>query len=301
VVCPTHGEFKQGLNAHLSGHGCPECGTASRVEKARWTLAEVEATCTEEKLLGVTSKVVAGRNRSEVVALCPDHGPYTKPVDKLLAGQRCPVCAINLRGERACKSLEEYAIEATKVHQGAYTYISLDRTGSYPKVVAVCPTHGEFKQGMAGHLQGGRCPACANVKSLVANEFVEYIKELAPETVVEGGLPGCRYRWDALVPSKRLAFEFHGLYWHSTEHKPPPYHSDKHKAGLAAGYRTIHIFEDEWSERGEIVKRLLRHLLQSTPSRVWAKHCVAGACSTAGDFLDKWHIQGGVAGITTRS
>ena len=33
IICDTHGEFKQTPGSHLSGNGCPKCGTESASEK----------------------------------------------------------------------------------------------------------------------------------------------------------------------------------------------------------------------------------------------------------------------------
>jgi len=33
VICPTHGEFTQTSNTHLSGKGCPKCGITSTANK----------------------------------------------------------------------------------------------------------------------------------------------------------------------------------------------------------------------------------------------------------------------------
>ena len=105
-------------------------------------------------------------------------------------------------------------------------------------------------------------------------------------------------RWDAVVESKKLAFEFHGLYWHSEQHKPRGYHYSKHKQGLTAGFRTVHIFEDEWLKRKEAVKALIANSLGKTIDKVFARKCLVTPVEgiEANRFLEMYHIQGKPSG-----
>lgn len=296
AICEVHGEFVQPVFNHLQGHGCSECGKLSMAGKAKWTVGELNSVNTTK---WEVLNVLFVEGRSEAIAMCEYHGEFTKPVDKLLSGLGCPQCAFGLRAEKAMQSLEEYAEKASAIHNYAYTYKALDRAGSYPKVIANCAKHGDFSQGMAGHLGGSRCPACSNATSKVGKDFAEFILSLAADTVIEGSLPGSRYRWDAIVPSRQLAFEFHGLYWHSTEHKLPSYHLDKHKAGLTAGYRTIHVYEDEWSNRRDVVEKLIAHSLGVTAQgKHFARTCSSSIVpdKVAAEFLEANHIQGYTSG-----
>ena len=51
---------------------------------------------------------------------------------------------------------------------------------------------------------------------------------------------------DIYIPSKKLAIEFNGDYWHSTAFKDIDYHQIKSINCIKKGIRLIHIFEHEW-------------------------------------------------------
>lgn len=59
---------------------------------------------------------------------------------------------------------------------------------------------------------------------------------------------------DLVFPDAHLAIEFDGLYWHNDKVVNKNYHVTKTNACEAKGYNLIHIFENEWNEKQEIVK-----------------------------------------------
>lgn len=59
---------------------------------------------------------------------------------------------------------------------------------------------------------------------------------------------------DIYIPSKRLAIEFNGTYWHSIIYKDEYYHQDKLMTCLKHGIRLIHIYEYEWIEENSRAK-----------------------------------------------
>ena len=40
IVCHIHGIFEQTPNSHLSGHGCPRCGTEQTTLKIKMTIKD---------------------------------------------------------------------------------------------------------------------------------------------------------------------------------------------------------------------------------------------------------------------
>lgn len=295
--CAIHGVFTQLKETHLQGSGCPSCAEEHRREKLRVTTDKISSRVPSEVLTRYPFsdlKVVDGK--SYLTITCAEHGTSEKSVDNYLRGQGCKDCAIAYNTLLRTATLKEYALKAEKVHGDLYTYLELDRTKvSYPKVLINCKEHGKFWQGTSQHLQGLRCPSCANTHSKVGTAFVDYICSLTEGVREMKSLVGStKLRWDVGVPSKGLAFEFHGLYWHSEEHKDRSYHLSKHLQGLASGFRTIHIFEDEWVERQEAVKALLRNSLGLSCQKVFARKTklVEVSAQTATKFLEANHIQG---------
>jgi hypothetical protein len=100
---------------------------------------------------------------------------------------------------------------------------------------------------------------------------------------------------DIYIPSKKIAIEYNGLYWHSqSQGKDKNYHLQKTELCESKGIQLIQIFEDEWNDKQSIVKNRLKNILGITPHRIFARKCEVKVVdnSLADKFLEKYHIQG---------
>ena len=70
---------------------------------------------------------------------------------------------------------------------------------------------------------------------------------------------------DVVAPDRKVAIEFNGTWWHCEANvAATDYHQTKSRLAAAAGYRLVHVWEDDWFERNEIVVRGLAHRLGAT-------------------------------------
>jgi len=99
---------------------------------------------------------------------------------------------------------------------------------------------------------------------------------------------------DLLVPNKLLGIEFNGLYWHSELYIDKDYHLNKTLKANSKGFDLIHIFEDEWLEKPEIVKSIIKNKLGIKERVIYGRKCKINLLDkdTEIDFLNKNHIQG---------
>ena len=76
-------------------------------------------------------------------------------------------------------------------------------------------------------------------------------------------------------PELKVGIEYNGLYWHSEEMgKDRNYHFNKSLECYDKGIRLIHVFEDEWLYKQDIVKSKIKHILGlNTNERVYARKC----------------------------
>lgn len=105
------------------------------------------------------------------------------------------------------------------------------------------------------------------------------------------------YELDIYVPEKKLGIEFDGLYWHSEERgKNFSYHLVKTELCEKKGIQLIHIFEDEWLYKQDIVKSRLKNLLGVYDNKCFARQCEVKEVSSkeSFDFQEANHIQGAV-------
>jgi predicted nucleic acid-binding Zn ribbon protein len=143
---------------------------------------------------------------------------------------------------------------------------------------------------------GTACPVCAGIKqgSKAQQEITEYVKQFCPGVLTNDRIILSGKELDIVIPSKKLAIEYHGLYWHNDLRVGRRYHSEKLALAERAGYRLIQIFEDEWVSKQNIVKSRLRNQLGSIEKRIAARKCSIGKVSAAQEktFLLDNHIQG---------
>lgn len=83
------------------------------------------------------------------------------------------------------------------------------------------------------------------------------------------------YELDIYIPEKNFAIEYNGTFWHDSEHKDKLYHYRKTNLCKQKGVRLFHIYEWEWRSpvKQEIIKSVLRILLNKTESRIYARNC----------------------------
>ena len=81
---------------------------------------------------------------------------------------------------------------------------------------------------------------------------------------------------DIFIPSKNIAIEVNGLYWHSSGDKNienKNKHLEKTIACENLGVELLHITDYEWINKKEIIKNLLRSKL-GLNKKVYARKCV---------------------------
>jgi len=149
----------------------------------------------------------------------------------------------------------------------------------------------------------GLCTNCnpigINSISKGEKELFEFIKTITNDTIENDTSILEGKELDIYIPSKNIAIEYNGLYWHSELFKSNNYHLDKTIMCESKGIKLIHIFEDEWVYKQDIVKSRLKNILGLTDTRIYARKCDVREVSTKdkGLFLDNNHIQGKVKSL----
>jgi len=113
-------------------------------------------------------------------------------------------------------------------------------------------------------------------------------------------IDGIRFEADIKFENPKLVIELNGLRFHSEFYgnKDRHYHLKKTEFFNSIGYRTIHIFEDEWKFKSDIIKTKLLHILHQRNSieKIYARKCYIKEITNKEcvEFLNKTHLQGGI-------
>jgi hypothetical protein len=149
------------------------------------------------------------------------------------------------------------------------------------------------------HLMWGSRPICkiCNPTSLFENEIFEYLKSKLNLNVERNNRSILNnLELDFFIKDYNIAIEANGLYWHSEMYKKDKnYHLNKTKMCNEKNIRLIHIFEDEWIYKKEIVKNRLKHIFnKSEKTKIYARNCKIKEINNSEKklFLEKYHIQG---------
>jgi hypothetical protein len=102
------------------------------------------------------------------------------------------------------------------------------------------------------------------------------------------------YEIDFLIESKGIGIETNGIYWHPSKFKDSNYHLRKTEECLKKGIRLIHVFEDDFVLRKDILESRISSLLGIHQRKIYARNCEIKEIDTkeCGHFLDNNHIQG---------
>jgi G:T-mismatch repair DNA endonuclease (very short patch repair protein) len=101
---------------------------------------------------------------------------------------------------------------------------------------------------------------------------------------------------DIYIPDYKLGIEIDGLFWHSNKFKKNNYHLNKTEECEKQGIQLLHIFEDEWIYKQDIVKSIIKSKLNIIENKIFGRKCIIKKVNNklCSDFLNKNHLQGNV-------
>jgi rubrerythrin len=141
-----------------------------------------------------------------------------------------------------------------------------------------CNRCGELENHDISNGKTPRCTKCDKQFSGFQTEVMEYVKTILPPN--EPVLANDRtmlypLELDILIPSIKLAIETDGLYYHTevSGGRNKTYHINKTKLCISKGVRLIHIFENEWNYKRDVVKSILASIIAKKNTIIYAREC----------------------------
>lgn len=191
---------------------------------------------------------------------------------------------------------DSFIEEARKTHGEAYGYDKVVYQGNKTKVLITCPQHGDFLQTPHMHIsqkmQG--CPSCS--VSSPHRRLITFLNELGVEHEVNDRKTLSGLELDILIPSKKLAIEINGEYYHTIDKLGGDkyYHYNKYQLCKEQGIRLLQFWGSEISKKPELVFSMIKNALGLLGEKIPARKCklVELDSETYRLFLDDNHLEG---------
>lgn len=131
--------------------------------------------------------------------------------------------------------------------------------------------------------------------SLLESRVASYLDSLGVEYIRNSYSVISPYELDFYIPSRRVAIEINGIYWHSEIFKEKDYHLTKHTLCENAGIRLMQFYCFEIENKFELVKSMIKSSL-GLLDKIYARECkiVELTSKEYSQFLNKNHIQNSV-------
>jgi len=145
------------------------------------------------------------------------------------------------------------------------------------------------------------CNPIRETNSIQEKELFEFVSSILPNvevlnkdrSLIRNFKP---LELDIYIPSYKLAIEFNGLYWHSDKFESSEHLLNKTKLCETERVSLLHVFEDEWIYKREIVQSIIKSRLGLSDTKIYGRKTIIKEVSPteAKLFLDNNHIQGNV-------
>jgi hypothetical protein len=291
IICPVHGIFEQVPYSHLVSN-CKKCALAND-PKELFDAFVVKANKKHNNKYDY-SLVEYKNSDIKIKIVCPKHGPFWQtPRNHLWFG--CKKCGNEIVYNKHDKNSIIKLFK--KKHGEKYNYDLVNYEGYTKNVKIICPTHGAFEQLPSNHVKGCGCIRCNQISNSKAEKEISHFLKQYVVNIENNRTDIIQDReLDIYLPDYKLAIEHNGLYWHSYNNLSSEYkkkHYDKTNLCAEKGITLIHIFENEWVSKQEIIKSILLSKLNKN-SRIYARNCQIKELENNeyNNFINNNHLQG---------
>jgi len=138
------------------------------------------------------------------------------------------------------------------------------------------------------------CNPLNDFRSSYEKELEKTLKEKNINVIINTRKIISPYEIDIFLPDFNIGIEINGLYWHNELYKNKNYHLNKTKTANKNNIHLIHIWEDEWLYKKDIVLSKLFNLLNLNSKKIYARKTYFKEIDSkiTKKFLDENHLQG---------
>lgn len=266
VLCPKGHRTTKSWGDLLSGYGCIICA-----RKNKKTLDEIREYFSDYGYILISDEYK--NNYTKLDFICPKGHEGRISWHEFSSGNRCGTCAHNRK--------KTYAEVKEVFEREGYTLLSNEYSNSHRYLVYECPSGHINKTKAYRFFAGGRCPDCF-LRSSRSREEIDLcgcicrrFGDLEILNNVRDVIPPKEL--DIYIPSKGVAIEYCGVYWHSSATGTGKYyHKEKMDACYAKGIRLITVFGDEFTQNKHSVLDVIFSIVEDPNVPIYSEY---------GDFL----------------
>jgi len=255
--CCNNHIFKTTWRYWKKGRRCFECNKYYKIKDSFFNI--------KNKFLNDDYIIISNNytnNHSKLKYICPNGHIGSIRVDHFLSGHRCHKC-FNIKNNENNRYTLDFVLEALKKEN--YSLLTNRYINAKQKLECVCPNGHPYITRWNNWQQGHRCPKCANLGvSKQEKNLFEQIKYLYNGEIIRNDRTLISpYELDIVIPDKKIAIEYCGLYWHSQlAGKNQNYHLNKLIMCKQKNYKLITIFADEFENKNSLVMDYLARILK---------------------------------------
>lgn len=287
-------EWQAVIKNRTKGDGCPFCSGAKVLDGFNDLLTTHPEIAKEWSSKNATSisEISYGSVKKCLWECSIGHEWYATPNSRTNGGTGCPICS----GRQVLVGYNDLYTIFPEIASEALEDPKTFTKHSGQRIWWQCSSGHKWYAKIADRtMLGSGCPVCAHGQvSAPENELAEFVSTITEIKRHDRTLISPK-ELDIYVPSKKIAIEFNGLYWHTEEKVGRTYHYDKWLACKNAGVQLIQIWEDDWKHKNNIARSLIRTKISGRPS-LGARHTEVKSDIDVKDFINDNHLQGYVGG-----
>ena len=332
IICPIHGVFSQTAKLHINGSGCPKCSYIYRSNLYRKSKEEfvIEANKIHNSFFSYDNFEYVNALTKGIIT-CPIHGDFEQKPNDHLMGKGCPKCKMSYLEKEIFSSLKRCGVEF--ISQKKFEWLggqSLDFYLVDYNVAIECQGKQHFISGCWGDesfyetqierdIRKKRLCEENGVRLIYFTheniQFDDFYNELNTyfdiDELIKKELNLKTTVWvDELNKFHETFLKKYGksenikvlgvdLSSNSEKHVENSFLLKQMNVYRKNGGKSIHIFEDEWLYKEDIVKSRLKILFGINENKIYARNCeIRVVCNDESkSFLEENHIQGNVNGL----
>jgi len=170
----------------------------------------------------------------------------------------------------------------------------------FDKITCICKKCSkEVKKTLQSLERGSLCKFCypftVSKAEIEIGDFIEKDLLIKPTRNIRSVISP--YELDIFVPEKKVAFEYHGLYWHmdrGDKNFDKELHYKKHKMCSENNIKLLQFFSYDWEHKQKIVKSMIANSLGKNKTSIGGRETKVVEISNreAKDFFEKNHLHG---------